>query len=129
MYRSAWPEFSWPIASGAKSHCPPFGKHFRLFKNSPRRLCLLVGRILVLAKDTLDQYAKMGAHGLTNCPVNRQVVAHGSHQFAGDGAQDLVAQDPDGTVIGLKRVIKGELVLGESHCLASGVRLAQLAAS
>ena len=74
----------------------------------------------MLAQDTLDQTAQVGADVLAQGPVDGDVAAHGVDQFAGDVAQGLVAEDLDRAVVGLQRVVEGDFVVRQAELLAAG---------
>ena len=75
----------------------------------------------MLAQDAPDQHAELGAHVLAEGPVDGDVAPHGLHQLAGDAAQRVVAEDLNGAVVGLQRVVEGQLVLGQPQPFSTGV--------
>ncbi len=80
-----------------------------------RGLGLLVGRVAVLAEAALHEDAEVGPDVLADGPVDGDVGLDGGHQLAGDVAQRLVAEHGHGGVVGLERVVEGQLVLGQAQ--------------
>ena len=71
---------------------------------------LLVGWIAMAAEDAADEAAEVGADVFAEGPVDRDVVADGVDEFAGDVAKGFVAEDLDGAVVGFEGVVEGEVV-------------------
>ncbi len=80
----------------------------------------------MLAQDALDQPAQIRAHILSQRPINRHIIAHSPHQFAGNGAKRLIAQNLNRTIIGLKRVVKSQFILSHTKALTPRLNLAHV---
>ena len=77
----------------------------------------------MLAQDASHQTAQVGAHVLPHGPVNRDVALDGPHQLPRDVTQRLVAQHLHRAVVGLQRVVEGQLVIRQPQPLAARVGL------
>lgn len=65
----------------------------------------------MLAKDALDDHPQARPDVFAHGPVDGHVRAHGRHEFAGDTAGRSIAENLDGSVVGLERSVEGKLVL------------------
>ena len=87
-------------------HRPTLAKDFRLLQNEFSRPCLLVWRIAVLAQDTLDDDAQLGADVFANRPVDRHVLLNCLHQLTIDLNQCRLAEHFHRAFVDLQRVVK-----------------------
>ena len=84
--------------------CRPFlTKRLSLFQNRLRSLFLLVGRITILSKNPLDDYANLGAGVFAPGPVDGHAAFEPFNQFLSDKFQYIVTQYLNGTVVNSTR--------------------------
>ena len=77
----------------------------------------------MLPQDALDHRPELGADVLSQRPVDSDVVPHGVDQFTGDVTERVVAEHLHRAIVGLQRVVEGQLVLAETEFLTTGVGL------
>ena len=66
----------------------------------------------MLAQDAFDQHTQLRADVVAERLVNSDILAHLLDQLPRDGAERVIAEHLDRTVVSLKRVVERELVLG-----------------
>ena len=74
----------------------------------------------MFAQDAAHQDPEVGAHVLPQRPVDGYVVTDGLDQLLGYGAERVIAQHLYGAIIGLKGVVEGEFVIGQSEFFTAG---------
>lgn len=80
----------------------------------------------MFAQDAFDEHAQLSADVFAQRPVNGDVLPHRLNQFAGDGAERLVAQHFHCAVVCLQSVVEGEFLFGKPEFFAVGVCLPHL---
>ena len=81
--------------------------HFGLSEHQRGRVFGPVWRIAVLAQQSLDGGAQLGADLLLDRPVRFGVAAHNFDELVRDGLEGVVAEVDDGRVVGANRVVEG----------------------
>ena len=78
------------------------------------------------AQDAADQSAEVGADVFAQRPVDGDVAADRFDELTGDVAQRIVSEHLHRAVVGLQRVVEGQLVFGETELFSSRVGLSHL---
>ena len=94
--------------------CPSLRKNFCLLEHRLRCFLLHIRRIAVFAKDPFYEHTQLCSNIVANRPINCDVCSNGGDEFAGYGAQDIIAHYFDCTFAGLQGIIKGDLVFAYS---------------